>query len=363
MNKYTKLAHKSNYGNERSLETIKYLVYHYTANDGDTDTNNALYFQNNPNLNASAHYFVDDDSITQSVMDNFEAWHCGGKFYYHDECRNANSIGIEMCDTVKDGVYNLSSLTEANAIELGKELMAKYSIPIDRVLRHYDVTHKKCPAYLVNETEWLAFKNKLVETISVAQIYRVRKSWSDVSSQIGAYKNLDNAKKACGDGYYVFDENGNVVYPIVQVTNPTIQVIEKPILQSVGVPSVEYQVYSVGKWLPNVKDYTDYAGIEYRPIQGIAINLNTKGDIVYRVHMIGRGWLPEVVNRSDYAGLIGRNIDGIQIRLVGLPEYEVIYRVSTVGSKNYLPEVKGYSDYAGIFGQTIDKVQIKITKK
>lgn len=45
-----------------------------------------------------------------------------------------------------------------------------------------------------------------------AQLYRVRKSWSDVKSQIGAYSNLDNAKRVCVNGYSVYDEFGNVVY-------------------------------------------------------------------------------------------------------------------------------------------------------
>ena len=45
-------------------------------------------------------------------------------------------------------------------------------------------------------------------------LYRVRKSWSDVKSQKGAFNNLDNAKK-CADsnaGCSVFDESGKVVY-------------------------------------------------------------------------------------------------------------------------------------------------------
>lgn len=48
------------------------------------------------------------------------------------------------------------------------------------------------------------------------KLYRVRKTWADSKSQIGAYKILDNAKKACDQhkGYSVFDENGKVVYPV-----------------------------------------------------------------------------------------------------------------------------------------------------
>ena len=33
----TNLANKSNYGGVRSVSNIKYIVVHYTGNDGDTD--------------------------------------------------------------------------------------------------------------------------------------------------------------------------------------------------------------------------------------------------------------------------------------------------------------------------------------
>ncbi len=45
--------------------------------------------------------------------------------------------------------------------------------------------------------------------------YRVRKTWADASSQKGAFTSLANAK-ACADqnaGYYVFDPDGNAIYP------------------------------------------------------------------------------------------------------------------------------------------------------
>ena len=96
----TILAHNSNYGGVRSLSNIRYIVVHFTANDGDTDTNNANYFKSTPNLKTSSHYFVDDDSITQSVPDTYIAYHCGGTKYYHATCRNANSLGVEMCDMI-----------------------------------------------------------------------------------------------------------------------------------------------------------------------------------------------------------------------------------------------------------------------
>lgn len=54
-----------------------------------------------------------------------------------------------------------------------------------------------------------------VEKPTTSTLYRVRKSWTDAKSQLGAYKVLSNAKKQVdkNPGYYVFDEKGNVVYP------------------------------------------------------------------------------------------------------------------------------------------------------
>ena len=42
--------------------------------------------------------------------------------------------------------------------------------------------------------------------------YRVRKTWADSKSQVGAYKVYGNAVKACPEGYAVFDDNGKELY-------------------------------------------------------------------------------------------------------------------------------------------------------
>ncbi|MBZ4669402.1 MAG: cell wall hydrolase/autolysin [Defluviitaleaceae bacterium] len=56
-------------------------------------------------------------------------------------------------------------------------------------------------------------KGEAVSQPSIA-LYRVRKSWSDAKSQVGAYRVLDNAKAECDKhpGYSVYDEEGNAVY-------------------------------------------------------------------------------------------------------------------------------------------------------
>ena len=61
-------ASATNYGDKRALSSIKYIVIHFTANDGDTAEKNGKYFQW-VNRKASAHYFVDDSMVVQSVPD------------------------------------------------------------------------------------------------------------------------------------------------------------------------------------------------------------------------------------------------------------------------------------------------------
>ena len=86
------------------------------------------------------------------------------------ECRNDNSIGVELCCKKKDMTsrraedkdWYFESKTIENAAELIKYLMSVYDIPIENVVRHYDVTHKICPAPFVhNESEWNKFKERL----------------------------------------------------------------------------------------------------------------------------------------------------------------------------------------------------------
>ena len=147
---------------------------------------------------------------------------------------------------------------------------------------------------------------------------------------------------------------------------PNWQGEEKP--KTISIPDVTYQVHLAGgSWLANVKNTSDFAGLENRPIDGIKANLST-GHIRYRAHIIGGSWLPWVTDRTDYAGLYGKYIDCIQMELSGLDGYAVEYRVSTAKSKSYLPWVRGWNDknedgYAGIYGVAVDKIQIRIVKK
>lgn len=167
MNIKTNIANSANYGGKRN--NIEYIVIHYTANDGDTAEANANYFKNNV-VKSSAHYFCDSNNIVQSVPDDKIAYSVGGKKYkntqggsFYGKCTNSNSLNIELCDTIKNGKYDFSAKTLNNAIELVKSKMKEYNVPIEKVIRHYDVTGKVCPKpFVENEQAWNDFKNKLL---------------------------------------------------------------------------------------------------------------------------------------------------------------------------------------------------------
>ena len=164
----TQLANRANYGGKRSAR-IEWIVMHYTANDGDSDESNAKYFQKPLTPVASAHYFVDDDSITRSVPDDYVAYHCGAYSYKHPLCRNANSIGIEMCDAKRDGRIMATDKTIQNAAELVYQLCKQYGIPYDHIIRHYDVTGKLCPAYWVRGDGLQKFRRQVEEVGEVVE--------------------------------------------------------------------------------------------------------------------------------------------------------------------------------------------------
>ena len=175
-------ALRCNYGNARALNTIKYIAIHYTANDGDTALSNAKYFARG-NRGASAHYFVDSNNIIQSVEDNYVAWSVGGSKYsdcsktgggkFYGKCTNSNSLSIEICDDIKNNAIYPTEAAINNVIDLVRTLMKKYNISINNVIRHFDVTGKKCPMYWCGDSQkngkWQKFKNSILKEEQVVK--------------------------------------------------------------------------------------------------------------------------------------------------------------------------------------------------
>ena len=169
-------AKSISYGAKRSVEQIAYIVLHYTGNKTDKAVNNAKYFgkTGTNTRSAGAHYFVDDTSIYQSVGDLYTAYAVGGKKYtncgttgggsMYGKITNTNSLSVEMCSTNGE----ISAKTIENAASLVKMLMMKYTIPLENVYRHFDVTGKACPGWngWTGKTAplWDSFKARLSES-------------------------------------------------------------------------------------------------------------------------------------------------------------------------------------------------------
>lgn len=169
---------------------IRYIVIHYTGDLGAAKAH--CQYLAGGKRNRSAHYFVGyEGEIWQSVEDENIAWHCGAKRYKHSECRNTNSIGIELCVRKKDKSHKnagdkdwyFEDATVEAAVELTRYLMRKYGVPASNVLRHYDVTGKICPApYVHNTTQhtWEEFKEAVSRREDVYWIEQIKKLLSEI---------------------------------------------------------------------------------------------------------------------------------------------------------------------------------------
>jgi len=144
----TKLAKEISYGEKRDLDTVKFIVIHYTGNKGDTAKNNADYFAASNTRAAGAHFFVDKaGKVYKSVNINRAAHAVGGKYSlsggagsYYGKCTNANSISIELCDCCKETNWEQMKATR----QLVKYIQKK-CVNAKTVIRHWDVNGKDCP--------------------------------------------------------------------------------------------------------------------------------------------------------------------------------------------------------------------------
>ena len=178
--------------------TIKYLAIHYTAGASSAPGRaKSMKAGWEKTKRASADYGVDDRDMVQFNPDprNYKCWSvgdakkpAGGGGQLYGIAGNSNTISIEMCSNLKagydhnavnhDGWY-FTEATIDNAVKLAKILMKKYNIPIERVVRHYDISGKICPGvvhwnnYVLfdkngkrigkqnDSSEWMKFKNRL----------------------------------------------------------------------------------------------------------------------------------------------------------------------------------------------------------
>lgn len=283
--------------------TATRIVIHETANDASAEDEIAYMKRNNEQT--SYHFAVDDVKAVQGLPLDRNGWHASdgnGK-------GNREGIGIEICYS-KSGGKRWKKAVE-NGAKLTAQLLKERGWGIDKVTKHQDYYPKYCPHRILGEYGWQNFLN-LVE------------------KYLGQEANKKEDKKT---------EDEKI--------------------------SVTYQVWDdvKNKWLPNVTDLVDYAGLYGHDVCGVFANL-TKGNIYYKVHLKGGKWLPEVKNREDYAGILNKPIDALMMKTD--TGKTIKYAVHLRRSNKWLPFVTGYSEkdadngYAGIIGQEIDAIKIYV---
>lgn len=263
----------------------------------NTNKNDWNHITRQAGLNAWIGKLADGTVTTVQTMPwDFKPWGCGSGT--KGSCNNG-WIQFEICeDGLTDKAYFDKVYQEA--CEITAYLCKLYNIDplgtvtyngvkVPTILCHQDSYQLKLGSNHSDVTHWFPRHGKSMETArkdvaallgakiepTVKEMYRVRKSWADSKSQLGAFTVFENAKKACKSGYYVFDSKGNIVYPEKEIqVAPTPA--PTPALKSVDVIAAEVMA---GKWGNGEarKQALTKAGYDYSAVQA-AVNKLVKGE-------------------------------------------------------------------------------------
>lgn len=146
---------------QEALNEINGIVIHYTANPGTTAQENHDYFEglkDSGETYASSHFVVGlDGEIIQCIPSS--------EISYASNDRNYDTISVECCHPDESGQFTED--TYQSMVELTAWLCKHFQVPVDSVIRHYDVTGKECPKYFVDHPEaWEQFRNDVGERLS-----------------------------------------------------------------------------------------------------------------------------------------------------------------------------------------------------
>ncbi len=172
MKMYKRMAKAVSYSpKKRNKKNVEYIVIHYTGNKGDTAKNNVDYYATGNTRLAGAHFFVDKSgNIARSIPMNRTAWSVGGDKYadcaktgggkYYKKCTNLNSVSIELCSSTEKEPY---SKLQIAAVKSLIKYIRKYCPNAKKVIRHFDVNGKHCPATMMDDKSWKKFRKEIGE--------------------------------------------------------------------------------------------------------------------------------------------------------------------------------------------------------
>ena len=218
---YTKISPNST--NPRNNSIKKISIHHMAGNLSVEQCGNVFA---NPNAEASANYGIDSNGrIGMYVEEHNRSW-CSS-----NSSNDHQAVTIEVANDGGAPNWHVSDKALHKLVELCVDICRRNGIKqlnytgdaSGNLTCHNMFAATTCPGpYLQSKLPWIA--EQVNKRLSGA-IYRVRKTWEDVHSQIGAFADLENAKKACVAGYSVFDASGKDVYsPVAAFSSYMVKV-------------------------------------------------------------------------------------------------------------------------------------------
>jgi N-acetylmuramoyl-L-alanine amidase len=144
----------------KKLEAVNAVVIHYTGNPGTTAEQHRRYYGGlaiTKEASVSSNFVVgiEGEVIECVPMDEVA---------YASNNRNSDTISIEVCHKDKTGKFTDASYE--SVVKLTAYLCEKFDLDEDQIIRHYDVTGKKCPKYFVDhEDAWLQLKQDVLASM------------------------------------------------------------------------------------------------------------------------------------------------------------------------------------------------------
>lgn len=154
-----KLIRKSDQERIR-FRPIEFIIIHASVSGG-TAKNLIKHVFSRRDRPVLVDYLVEDNQIYQlNDSDNYYPWSIGIDAKSEEPISNANIISVELMNDIKG---KISKPTLYFAQKLVRDLMSKYSIGIDNVLRFTDVSHRHGTGMLTDSSTWNEFKKGLGE--------------------------------------------------------------------------------------------------------------------------------------------------------------------------------------------------------
>ncbi len=219
---YTRLSPNCNKPRNHKIDTI---TIHHMAGNLTVEQCGSVFAPKS--RKASSNYGIGTDGRVGLYVDEANRSWCSS-----NSANDNRAITIEVANDQIGGNWHVSDTALNKLIELCVDICKRNGISklnytgnkSGNLTMHKWFAATACPGpYLESKFQYISQKvnaklNSQVEPSTSASSktwYRVRKTWADKKSQLGAYRILSNAKAQVdkNPGYYVFADDGQKIYP------------------------------------------------------------------------------------------------------------------------------------------------------